>query len=159
MTVAGGSAPVRYDLGALPPMASPYFNQLVLVNAPNDLGLPAVNISLPTGAVVTHAIALITFRSVYNTNVAINSIANGQDIVCYDPVTGNPIPVFSFGGGELSTDPASYGGGDVLVGYDFASSVTLSDGDSLAFTWLAAQSLFPNFNINDIQMILRLWVD
>ena len=156
---AGGIPVVRYDLGALPPMASQYQGQIVLVNAPFDLGLPSVNIVLPLGAVVSHAIAMISFRSVYNTNVALNSINGGQDIQCFDPLTGNLVSVFSFGGGELATDPASYSGGDVLVGYDFASSVTLSDGDSLSFQWTGAQSVVPNLNINDIQIILRLWVN
>jgi len=156
---AGGIPVIRYDLGQLPPMASPYMNQIILVNAPFNIGLPTVNIVLPTGAVVTHAIALISFRSVYNTNVALNSVAGGQDIQCFDPLTGNLVSVFSFGGSELATDPASYSGGDVLVGYDFAQSVTLANGDALAFQWTGAQCGVPNLNINDIQIILRLWVN
>ena len=164
MAREGGLPIIRYDLGALPPMASQYQSQIVLVNAPFDLGLPSVNIFLPLGAVVSHAIAMISFRSVYNTNVALNSINGGQDIQCSDPLTGNLVSVFSFGGSELATDPASYSGGDVLIGYDFANTLTnptgltLTDGDSLSFQWTGAQSLLPNLNINDIQIILRLWV-
>ena len=58
MSTAGGVPIIRYDLGALPPMASQYQGQIVLVNAPFDLGLPSVNIVPPLSTVVTHAIAL-----------------------------------------------------------------------------------------------------
>jgi hypothetical protein len=164
MAREGGLPIIRYDLGALPPMASSYLPQIVLVNAPVDIYVGGVNISLPLGAIVSHAIAMISFRSIYNTNVALNWINGGQDIQCFDPITGNLIPVFTFGGSELATDPASYSGGDVLIGYDFANTLanptglTLTDGDFLSFQWTGAQSLLPNLNINDIQIILRLWV-
>jgi hypothetical protein len=147
-------------LGEIWPVASVYLPQIVLVNAPFNRALPNITIAgIPAGAVVTRALALITFRSVYNTNVAINSVSGVQTIQCQNTTTGGPwTTVFSFVGGELSTDPASYSGGDVLIGQNDFSAQIAANGDVIAFQWTQALAVVPNFNINDIQIIIRLWV-
>ena len=147
-------------LGEIMPLASVYLPQLVLVNAPFDRALPNITIAgIPAGAIVTRALAMITFRNVFNTNVAVNSVSGVQNIQCQNTTTGGPLTtVFSFVGGELSTDPASYSGGDVLIGQsDFSAQIT-ANGDVIAFQWTQALAAQPNFNINDIQIIVRLWV-
>jgi hypothetical protein len=147
-------------LGEIMPLASVYLPQIVLVNAPFNRALPNITIAgIPAGAVVTRALALITFRNVFNTNVAANSVSGAQTIQCQNTTTGGPwTTVFSFVGGELATDPASYSGGDVLVGANDFSAQIAANGDVIAFQWTQALAAVPNFNINDIQIIMRLWV-
>jgi hypothetical protein len=153
-------AAITPALGEIMPLASAYMPQIVIVNAPFDRALPAITIAgIPAGATVTRALAMITFRSVYNTNVAANSVAGGQTIQCRNITTGGPLTtVFTFAGGELATDPASYSGGDVLIGQNDISAQIAANGNVINFQWTQALAAVPNFNINDIQIILRLWV-
>jgi hypothetical protein len=130
---------------------------ITILDAPGDIVLPYVNIIIPDGAIILNVIAMLKFRIIENTNVAINSVDNSQVIQIQDSAVASPVwlDAIYMIGGILSTAAAVREGGDVIIGNQDLSPVVVGS-SSFNFQWSQAKVVVPNLLLYDVQSGIRV---
>jgi hypothetical protein len=153
MTIGGGVPIIKYFVTSVDFWSLP-LTIVNVVNAPFNVALPdVVVIGLP--ATITRAIAMVKFRAVENTNVAINSVAGAQSIGV-NFLTSGYLPAINLINGLCTLNPATREGGDVWIGAINISALITANG-AYNFRWTAALATVNNLVFNDIQTGLRIW--
>lgn len=139
-------------------LASAYAPQIVLTGGAGNKPLPSITIrGLPTGVNVTQAEMLVKFRTIENTNAAVNSVSGAQNIQAQKAVGGSWITGIALGGGEFSVPGATRETGDVMMGTNDVSAQVPANGAVMSFQWTGGVAALANLNFNDVQVILKIW--
>jgi len=137
---------------------SAYSAQIVLTTSTGDKPLPSITITgLPAGMIVTRAVMMFKYRTIENTNAAVNSVSGAQNIQAQKAVGGSWVTGIALGGGECSVPASTRETGDVMMGTDDISSQIPVNGALLNFQWASGKAAQNSLNFNDIQIGLRIW--
>ncbi len=137
---------------------SSYSTQVQLSSAVGDKSLPSITIAdLPAGAAIFRAVMMLKFRTIENTNAAINSVSGAQNVQAEKAVDGTWTTGIALGGGECSAPASTRESGDVIMGNSDTKSQIPANGESIDFKWANAKSAQDNLNFNDVQVGLRIW--
>jgi len=127
------------------------------------MSLPSVTVdSLPDGAIVLRAIAMLKFRMVENTNAAANSLNGGtvpetsQVIQVRSDTPGDWDDAVAFTDGQFSLEGETREGGDVCIGSIDISGIVTGN-DIYEFQWLLGRADLDFISFNDIQVGIRVW--
>ena len=139
-------------------LASAYANQVQLTSVAGNKNLPSITIRrLPTGVTVAEAEMLIKFRTIENTNSAVNSVSGAQNIQAQKAIGGSWVTGIALGGGEFSVPGATRETGDVMMGTADVSAQVPANGAVMDFRWTSGVAALDNLNFNDVQVILKIW--
>ena len=137
---------------------SAYLAQIVLSTSAGDKPLPSITITgLPAGLIVARAVMMLKYRTIENTNAAINSVSGAQNIQAQKAVSGSWVTGIALGGGECSVPASTRETGDVMMGTDDISAQVPANGAVMSFKWANGKATQNNLNFNDIQIGLRIW--
>ncbi len=137
---------------------SSYSAQVQLAAGAGDKSLPSITIAgLPAGAAIVRAVMMLKYRTIENTNAAVNSLSSAQDIQAEKAVGGAWVTGIALGGGECSVPASTRESGDVMIGTNDIASEIPTNGDAVDFKWANAKSAQDNLNFNDVQVGLRIW--
>jgi hypothetical protein len=131
--------------------------EIAIPAAPASQAMPDVIVSgLPVGVVIVRVIAMFKFRTVENSNAAVNGLDGAQHIQVRTAAPGAfadsislPTAIFALAGNTRET-------GDVLIG-DHNISATVTANDTYNFQWTDAHALQASLLYNDCQTGLRIW--
>jgi len=138
---------------------SSYSTQVQLTSVAGDKSLPSITIAdLPAGAAIVRAVMMLKFRTIENTNAAINSVSGAQNIQAEKAVDGTWVTGISLGGGECSVPATTRESGDVMMGTNDIKSQLPANGEIINFKWTNAKSAQDSLNFNDVQVGLRIWL-
>ena len=138
---------------------SPYSTQVHLTSVQEDKSLPSITFAgLPVGAAVVRAVMMLKYRTLENTNAAINSISGAQNVQAEKAVDGAWLTAIALGGGECSVPASTRESGDVMMGTDDIKSQVPANGAVIEFKWTGAKSTQDSLNFNDVQVGLRIWL-
>ena len=136
---------------------SAYLAQIVLSTSAGDKPLPSITITgLPAGLIIARAVMMLKYRTIENTNAAINSVSGVQNIQAQKAVGGSWITGIALGGGECSVPASTRETGDVMMGTDDISAQVPANGAAVNFKWTSGKAAQNNLNFNDIQIGLRI---
>ncbi len=137
---------------------SSYSAQIVLTTGAGDKPLPSITIAgLPTGVTIARALMMFKYRTIENTNAAVNSVSGAQNIQAKKAVGGSWVTGIALGGGECSVPASTRETGDVMMGTDDISGQVPANGAVMSFKWTSGKAANNNLNFNDIQVGLRIW--
>ena len=137
---------------------SSYSTQIQLNTIMGDKVLPSITIAgLPSGATVIRAIMMLKYRTLENTNAAINGVSGGQNIQAEKAVSGSWVTGIALGGGECSVPASTHETGDVMMGTADISTQVPANGAVMNFMWTNGIAAQNNLNFNDVQVGLRIW--
>jgi len=137
---------------------SSYSTQIQLNTIMGDKPLPSITIAgLPSGATVVRAIMMLKYRTLENTNAAVNGVSGAQNIQAEKEVNGSWVTGIALGGGECSVPASTRETGDVMMGMDDISAQVPANGAVLNFKWANGLAAQNNLNFNDVQIGLRIW--
>ncbi len=121
--------------------------------------------SLPTGATVVKAVAMMMFGDRYNAHATTVNKLNGatvadtsQVIQVADDTPGTYYDAINFADDQLNTPSLSYGAGVVIIGsINLAGAGKVDANDGYIFRWLLSRADLDFLNLNDVQFGLRIW--
>jgi len=136
----------------------------VQVNAAGiTVALPDVAIqSLPPGASIMRAVAMLKLRMVENTNAAANRLNGGsvagisQVIQVRHGALGEWFDAVGFVDGQFGLEGQTREGGDVCIGSRNITGAVAGNG-LLGYRWLLARANADFLNFNDVQTGIRIW--
>jgi len=127
------------------------------------LSLPAVTVdSLPSGVIVTRAVAMLKFRMVENTDTDPNNL-DGDSMPDMSQViqigaSGMWADAIYFKDGQFKLEGETREGGDVCIGSINIAGLNKVNGNGIyEFRWLLAKAVSDFLNLNDVQVGIRLW--
>jgi len=129
------------------------------------LSLPAVTVdSLPSGVIVSRAVAMLKFRMVENTDTDPNNLDGdsmpdmSQVIQVRDGSSGIWTDAVNFVDGQFGLEGETREGGDVCIGSINISGLGKINGNGVyEFQWLLAKAVSDFLNLNDVHVGIRLW--
>ena len=137
---------------------SSYSTQIQLNTIMGDKSLPSITIAgLPSGATVVRVIMMLKYRTLENTNAAINGVSGAQNIQAEKAVNGSWVTGIALGGGECSVPASTRETGDVMMGTADISAQVPANGAVMNFKWTSGLAAQNNLNLNDVQVGLRIW--
>jgi hypothetical protein len=137
---------------------SSYLALVQLTSVAGDKPLPSITIAgLPTGATIVRAIMMLKYRTIENTNAAVNSLSGAQNVQAEKAVGGAWVTGIALGGGECSVPASTRESGDVMMGTNDIASEIPANGEVVDFKWTNAKSAQDSLNFNDVQVGLRIW--
>ena len=117
--------------------------------------------SLPAGATIVRAIAMLKFRVIENTNVAINqldgsTVANTSQVIQVKKAGGAWLDAIQFTTTQFRIPATTRESGDVIIGQDNVVAQVNANA-TYEFQWLLAKALLVDLQMKDIQTGLRIW--
>jgi len=137
---------------------SSYSTQVQLTTITGDKILPSITIAgLPPGVAIIRAIMIFKYRTIENTNAAVNGVSGAQNLQAEKAVGGSWVTGIALGGGECSVPASTRETGDVMMGTDDVSAQLPANGAVMNFKWASGRATQNNLNFNDVQIGLRVW--
>jgi hypothetical protein len=128
------------------------------------LALPSVTVdALPAGAVVVRAVAMLTYNSRENINIAAENSLDGTTVAATSQVIqvrsdapGIWTDGINFVDEQLKLAANSIGNGNKCIGSVNLSSIVIGN-DTYEFRYLLAKAHLLGINLNDVQVCLKIW--
>ena len=137
---------------------SPYLAQVQLTTLAGDKSLPSITITgPPLGATVIRAVVMLKYRTLENTNAAVNGLSGPQNIQAQKAIDGVWVTGIALGGSECVVPTSTRESGDVMFGAGDIKSQIPANSGIMNFQWAGAKAAQNNLHFNDIQVGLRIW--
>jgi hypothetical protein len=138
---------------------SAFTTQVIITDGAADKALGDIVIAgLPAGVTVTRALVYVKFRTIENTNAAVNSLSGAQNFQVQKAVGGSYATGIAFAGGELALIATSGQiGGDVLMGTTDVSAQVPANGATMNAKFTSALAAEDGINLNDVQWGIEIW--